>query len=89
MGRKLKFNEKSRVLTIRVPESRYNEIKNIVNDCVRNNKINEYRIQNNNSLELLKNLYDIMSNLMDIKPDKTNEFIQNETIITKIKEMIS
>jgi len=89
MGRKQKFNEKSRVLTMRVPESRYHEIKNIINDYMSNNKTNRYRIQNNNSLEMLKKLYDIMSNLMDIKSDKINEFIQNETIITKIKEMIS
>lgn len=27
MGRPLKFNEKSKILTIRVPESRFNEIK--------------------------------------------------------------
>jgi hypothetical protein len=34
MGRKLKFDEKTRVLTIRVPESRYDEIKGKIADIL-------------------------------------------------------
>lgn len=34
MGRTKKFNETSRILTIRVPSSKYNEIKTIVKDII-------------------------------------------------------
>jgi len=34
MGRNKKFNETSRVLTVRVPTSRYNEIKSVVENLI-------------------------------------------------------
>lgn len=36
----------------------------------------------------LKQLYYLMGDLMEVKPDKINDFIQKETLITKIKEII-
>jgi len=34
MGKKKKFEEPSKVLTIRVPESRYDEIKNYIENII-------------------------------------------------------
>jgi len=46
MGRKLKFDTESKILSVRVPLERYDEIKAIVYDLVENRIQNINRIQN-------------------------------------------
>ncbi len=41
MGRTKKFNEKSKVLTIRVPESQYNTIKSTIENIIENKYVSE------------------------------------------------
>ncbi|MHA1291375.1 MAG: hypothetical protein ACTSQJ_01755 [Promethearchaeota archaeon] len=89
MGRKLKFNEQSKILTIRVPESKYNEIKSLVNNFLENNDNNEYRIQNNNIeyLDFLMNFFQMNKNVL-FSQNKAF-FRENQEKFNQIVEIIT
>ena len=89
MGRKLKFNEQSKILTIRVPESKYNEIKSLVNNFLENNDNNEYRIQNNNIeyLSFLMNFFQMNKNVL-FSQNKAF-FRENQEKFNQIVEIIT
>ena len=89
MGRKLKFNEQSKILTIRVPESKYNEIKSLVNRFLEGNDGNEYRIQNNN-IEYLKFLMDFFQMNNNILTSQNKAFFkENQEKFNQIVKIIT
>lgn len=94
MGRNKKFSEPSKVLTIRVPESRYSDIKNIVDNILKNDNGDLYRIRNKNNkktLKYLKFLNEFFKDNVDylIKNEFIQDFIINHEEFDTIEEVVN
>jgi len=87
MGRKLKFDTESKILSVRVPLERYNEIKAIVYDLVENRIQNVNRIQNQEiDTELIDKLVLLMIKA-EINSDNFGVNIKMEEIESNIKRL--
>jgi len=87
MGRKLKFDTKSKILSVRVPLERYDEIKAIVYDLVENRIQNVNRIQNQEiDTELIDKLVLLMIKA-EINSDNFGVNIKMEEIESNIKRL--
>ena len=56
MGRQKKFNEDSKVLTIRVPKSRFDDIKEIVKKMIYNEDISRFYSDNTIDTQILRKM---------------------------------